>query len=487
VCEKDLETLRSTCERAIEWADLIELRLDCLTAIPDNLVEITPKLSCPLILTFRPSEQGGHRHSTLAERKRFWSSIAPQAETTWWDIEVDLVNDVAPADWSHVIVSHHDFSGVPANLEQIYEHLAQTRAAVLKIAVQANDIVDCLPIFQLLDRTRREGREIIAIAMGNSGIATRILGPSRGSFLTYGSLGDESATAPGQVNARRLRSLYHIDTIDEETMICGLIGLPVMHSVSPHLHNSAFVSEGVNGVYLPFEVHDAHQFFARMVHPRTRELNWNLRGLSVTAPHKQAVMKCLDWIEADAKEIGAVNTVVIEKDRLLGYNTDAAGLVEPLLERFASLRDAKVAIIGAGGAARAAIWALQRQATDVTLFARTVTTAQSLAELFDISCHSLAEASFAGYDLVINATPVGSGAHINQSPVKREQIKGARCVYDLIYNPKDTRLLCDARDAGCETLGGFEMLVAQAGLQFELWTGKKVTKGFSQVNADSTL
>ena len=460
VCEKDLDALHQTCERAVEWADLIELRLDCLEEIPGKF----PELTGPVILTFRPSEQGGHRELTSEARKRFWSSIAPRAEAVWWDIEGDLVHDLAP-DWSRVIVSHHDFSGVPNDLEQIYEQLARTPAAVLKIAVQANDILDCLRIFNLLDRSRNEGRELIAIAMGNAGIATRILGPSRGSFLTYGALDDESATAPGQVNARKLRSLYHIDRIDDETMICGLVGLPVMHSVSPHIHNAAFVSEGVNGVYLPLEVRDAQQFFKRMVHPRTRELNWNLRGLSVTAPHKQAVMDCLDWIDPDAKEIGAVNTVVVENDRLLGYNTDAAGLIDPLLKRFATLRDARVAVIGGGGAARAAIWALQRQNANVTLFARDTAKAQSLAGLFGISCTSLTGASFAGYDLVINATP--------ESPVTKEQITGAHCVYDLVYNPVVTQLLRSAQEAGCDTLGGLEMLVAQAGNQFELWTGKK--------------
>ena len=484
VCEKDLETLRSACERAIEWADLIELRLDCLEDIPENPNDI--KLSHPLILTFRPSEQGGRRRLTHEERKQFWTSVAPRAESIWWDVEGDLVHDLAP-DWSRVIVSHHDFSGVPSNLDHIYERLAQTPAAVLKIAVQANDILDCIPIFRLIDRARTEKRELIAIAMGNAGIATRVLGPSRGSFLTYGSLDDESATAPGQVTAPRLRSLYHIDTIDSETMICGLAGLPVMHSVSPYIHNSAFVSEGINGVYLPFEVHNALEFVKRMVHPRTRELSWNLRGLSITAPHKKSVMECLDWIDPDAKEIGAVNTVVIEDDHLRGYNTDAAGFVEPLLKRFETLRDARVAIIGAGGAARAAIWALKRQQADVTLFARSVTKAQSLAESFNISCKSLAEASFDSYDVVVNATPLGSGAHIDQSPASREQLTGARCVYDLIYNPAETRLLRDARDAGCDSLGGIEMLVAQARRQFELWTGKKVGHGFSQLNIDSTL
>jgi len=473
VCENDPG---AACERAIEWADVIEVRLDCLEETPEDLSAVIQKLSRPLILTFRPAEQGGHRKLTHEERKRFWSSIAPKAETIWWDIEGDLIHDLEP-DWARIIVSHHDFSGVPHDLEKMYERLAGTPAAVLKIAVHANDILDCIPVFQLIDRARNDGRDIIAIAMGNAGIATRVLGPSRGSFLTYGALDDDSATAPGQVNARTLRSLYHSDTIDDETMICGLVGLPVMHSVSPHIHNAAFVSEGVNGVYLPFEVHDAQQFFKRMVHPRTRELNWNLRGLSVTAPHKQTVMESLDWIEPDAKEIGAVNTVVVEGDRLLGYNTDAAGLIDPLLSRFETLRDARVAIIGAGGAARAAIWTLQRQKAMVTVYARDLTKARALGDLFGISCVSLPEASFAGYDLVINTTPLGSGAYVGQSPVTRKQLSGSRCVYDLIYNPAETLLLREAHEAGCETLGGLEMLVAQAGLQFELWTGKKFSRG----------
>ena len=471
VCEKNLDALRSACERATEFADLIELRLDCLEEIPGDIAAVLNDLPRPLILTFRPSEQGGHSNSTRTERTTFWTSIAPQANI-WWDVEGDLVGDLS-LDWSRVIASHHDFSGIPNDLDQIYERLAGAPAAVVKIAVQANDMVDCVPVFQLLDRARRQGREIIAIAMGNAGIATRILGPSRGSFLTYGALDNESATAPGQVNARNLYSLYHIDKIDNETMICGLVGLPVMHSLSPQIHNAAFAAEGVNGVYLPFEVKDATQFLTRMVHPRTREIDWNLRGLSVTAPHKQTVMELLDWIEPDAKEIGAVNTVVVENDRLLGYNTDAAGFVEPLLRRFGSLADRRVGIIGAGGAARASIWALQRQKADVKLFARDVARGQSLAQLFNVDCESLTSASFGGYDLVINATPAGSGALIGQSPVTREQLNGARCVYDLIYNPRETRLLKEAKEAGCETLGGLEMLVAQAKIQFALWTGKK--------------
>ncbi len=469
VCVKDLDALRNAYERAAQWADLIELRLDCLEELAS---ESLSGFTRPVILTFRPTEQGGHRNSTREERKTFWTRIAPRVQAAWWDVEGDFVNDLEP-DWSRIIISQHDFSRVPDDLEQIYERLAATPAAVIKIAVQAHDINDCIPIFNLLERARREGRDLIAIAMGNSGIATRILGPSRGSFLTYGPLDDESATAPGQVDAPKLRSLYHLDKLDRETMICGLVGLPVLHSVSPHMHNAAFVSEHINGVYLPLEVKDARQFFQRMVHPRTRELDWNLRGLSITAPHKQTVLECLDWIEPEAKAMGAVNTIVVDEDRLSGYNTDAAGFIDPLLGRFGSLRDKKVAIIGAGGAARAAVWSLLRQNAAVTVFVRDVNKAQSFAESFNISCEMLSTASFAGYDLVVNATPLGSGAYLDQSPATREQLNGSGCIYDLVYNPIETQFMREALRAGCETLGGLEMLVAQAKIQFELWTGRK--------------
>jgi 3-dehydroquinate dehydratase/shikimate dehydrogenase len=464
VCEQKLDALRDACERAVEPADLIELRLDCLESTPENLTELLQNVSVPVILTFRPSEQGGHRQLTREDRIEFWKT-APRGEKIWWDVEGDLANEISP-DWSRVIVSHHDFNGVPDDLNDLYKRLAATPAQVIKIAVQAQDIVDCIAVLKLLDRA---DREIIPIAMGNAGIATRVLGPSRGAFLTYGSLGDESATAPGQVTARNLRSLYHIDKIDHDTMVCGLIGLPVMHSVSPQIHNGWFAAERLNGVYLPFEVKDLGGFLKRMVHPRTRELNWNLCGLSVTAPHKQTVMDHLDWIEPDAREIGAVNTIVIEADRLLGYNTDAPGFIDPLLRKFESLAARRAAIIGAGGAARAAIWALIKQNANVTIFARNISKAESLG----VSCQPLASATFKDYDLVVNTTPLGSGAYIDQSPVTAEQLNGVHCAYDLIYNPADTRFLREARQVGCDTIGGLEMLVAQAKLQFELWTGKK--------------
>ena len=470
VCQPDLSALRT-----VEYADLIELRLDCLETGPGNLTEILQNIRGPVILTYRPSEQGGYRELTREQRLRFWRQ-APRGRHIWWDIESDLAGDLA-ADWSRVIISHHDFNSVPADLQDIYARLNASLAHVIKIAFQAHDVTDCLPAFELLSRARREGREVIPIAMGNAGIATRILGPSRGAFLTYGSLDDESCTAPGQVTARNLRSLYHIDQIDMDSLVCGLIGLPVMHSVSPQLHNGWFAERRLNGVYLPFEVKDVHAFMRRMVHPRTRELTWNLRGLSVTAPHKQTVMEDLDWIDSTAKEIGAVNTILVDAYQLSGFNTDAPGFISPLYRKFETLKNLRAAIIGAGGAARAVVWALHEESVDVTIFARDVSKARSLADDFDARCEALASATFDDYDLVVNTTPLGSGSYIDQSPVSADQLNGVRCVYDLIYNPADTRFLQEGRKAGCETIGGLEMLVAQAQLQFALWFDQYGRKG----------
>jgi 3-dehydroquinate dehydratase/shikimate dehydrogenase len=500
VCEKTFGALKSAAKRAVETADIIELRLDCLAPsefeeAKASLDQFLGSLPRPTILTFRPVEEGGHRATDYASRNDFWSARKSQAGTAMFDIELDIARGLmarqvgsAGPDWSRIICSYHDYSGMPANLAEIYDRLANTPARVLKIAVQANDLVDCLPVFRLLERADSEGREVIAIAMGAAGVATRILGPSLGAFLTYGALESESATAPGQVTARELISLYRIHRIDRHTLICGLVGKPVMHSVSPHMHNAAFDSANINGVYLPFEVSDVGSFFKSMVHPQTREIDWQLQGLSITAPHKTSVMKYLDWIEPKAREIGAVNTVVVGADTLLGYNTDAEGMIEPLSARFGSLGEARVAVIGAGGAASAAVWGLQQQDANITLFARDSLKGTCLAERFNIRREPLSAASFSTFDIVINATPLGSlGETINETPATAEQLGGARLVYDLVYNPSETRLLQEARKAGCEILSGLEMLIAQARRQFKLWTGETADPSIMHAAATKAL
>jgi 3-dehydroquinate dehydratase/shikimate dehydrogenase len=480
-------------ERATGLADLIELRLDCL--IEPEFAEVSQEIAAllaseqpPLILTLRPAEQGGPRTLDIRERLRFrLENISRLWGNVFWDVELDLAIQLQELQgrgngerlwqdpvWKRTICSYHDFGGVPEDLENIYERLAATPACILKVAVQANDITDCIPVFRLLERAQREGREMIAIAMGQAGMMTRVLGPARGSFLTYGSLDDESATAPGQLTAKTLREVYRIDRIDHETEIMGLMGRPVAHSISPQMQNAGFKAADVNAVYIPLEVSDADGFMRLMVNPRSREIEWNLRGLSITAPHKAAVMAHLDWIEPSAREIGAVNTIVIEGSETRGYNTDAAAFIAPLQRAIGSLNGKRCAIIGAGGAARSAIWALRREGASVSLLGRSIESAKPLAAEHGLDAQPLQNASLDGFDVLINATPVGTrGDHENATPAVAGQLRGVRLVYDLVYNPLETQLMREARLAGCEALGGLEMLIAQAVAQFQLWIGKQ--------------
>ncbi|HMJ24645.1 MAG TPA: type I 3-dehydroquinate dehydratase, partial [Pyrinomonadaceae bacterium] len=349
VCVERASELPEAIRRASAIADVIEFRLDYLAEKEREQALAILKAwldssDPPVILTFRPAEQGGHNSSDLDSRRRFWSSLMSLSDRALFDLELDLVLDLVARrqtdepsiDWSRVICSHHDFTGIQADLDELYQSMAATPARILKIAVQANDATDCVPIFRLLERAQNDGRALIAIAMGQEGIMTRILGPARGSFLTYGALDDKSANAPGQVSAKKLKEVYRIDKLNQETGVFGVIGSPVGHSLSPQIHNAAFGTAGVNAVYIPFEVRDADQFMRRMVCPRSRELDWGLRGLSVTAPHKAVVMKFLDWIEPIAESIGAVNTILIRGDDMRGYNTDAAGFLAPLRQKFGS-------------------------------------------------------------------------------------------------------------------------------------------------------
>jgi 3-dehydroquinate dehydratase/shikimate dehydrogenase len=482
--------LRRRIERAAEVGDVIELRLDCLEdeAELERATQELPALygerARAFILTFRTSEQGGHQTSDVARRVRFWAeNFSPGRERAdYADLELDLCEFLAGEearralkliDWEKVICSHHDFAGLPGDLEAIFARMLAAPARILKIAVQARDITDCLPIFGLLERARLAGREAITVAMGEAGLLTRILAPARGAFVTYGALTREQATAPGQISAHELRTLYRLQDLNERTEIMGLVGSPVSHSVSPHMHNAAFAARGLDAVYLPFEVGDARAFVRRMAHPRTRELVWNLRGLSVTAPHKSAIISELDSIEPAAREIGAVNTIVVEGDALGGYNTDARAALAPLAGLL-NLRDARVAVLGAGGAARAVLWSLRESGARATVFARDPERGRATAETFDARSHALDGARFDDFDLVINTTPLGTrGERETQTPAAAAQLRGARAAYDLVYNPRETRFMREAREAGCEIIvGGLPMLVAQAAAQFKLWTGQ---------------
>jgi len=269
---------------------------------------------------------------------------------------------------------------------------------------------------------------------------------------------------------RALQLEYRVKQLTRDSDIYGIIGNPVGHSRSPLMHNAALAELSRDGVYMPFEVDDAAVFLRDFLHPKTKRMDWNARGVSVTIPHKVAAMPHLDWIDDTAKTIGAVNTVVVKGDELHGYNTDVIGAMKPL-DQMLDDRNARVAVIGAGGSARAICYGLRERGADVTVYARDTRKARSLADEFNTNLAALA--SFDGRaDIVINCTPIGMHGHSEeQSPLQAESLRGVKLVYDLIYTPEETALLRDAKAAGCQTLGGLAMLVGQAIEQFRLWTG----------------
>lgn len=489
ICESRAVDVRGAMARAGEVADIIELRLDYLQGDElfkalRNLPSLISASARPVIVTLRSIEQGGQREMDNLTRIIFWVEhfLYGKPHVGYADMELDLAllfeqRERAEGrkllDWERVICSQHYFGNTPDDLFGVYRQMAATPARIIKIAVRADDATDCINIFRLLEHARREGREMIAIAMAEAGVMTRILAPSRGAFLTYGAMDEAHASAPGQVSARELRDLYRIHRLDRETEVFGIVGSPVKQSLSPLMHNAGFAALNLNAVYLPFEVRDAGEFMRRMAHPRTRELKWKLRGLSVTAPHKLAVMDYLDSVEPAAQEIGAVNTIVAEGENLRGYNTDVIGFLAPLRERGFKLRNARCAVLGAGGAARCALWTLRNEGASVTLYARDLDKAKPVAEKFGAECKELQNASFDSFDLVVNATSLGMrGKSEDETPATARQLSGARLAYDLVTSPRETIFLREAEAAGCDCLGGLAMLIAQAAEQFRLWTGE---------------
>ena len=478
ITEETGTAARAAMNRASGVADMIELRLDYLRDFdfknPDSLRELIRNKPLPVIITCRAVSEGGKQYVEDDARLRLLVEGARQL-ADYCDIEAAHYSEAAKLspDLSRLIVSYHNFDETPAELDHIYDRIAELPAAIHKIAVRANRIADSLAVFRLLDRARRNERSLIALSMQEPGLITRVLGPAAGSFLTYASIEQGRESAPGQLTCEQLRDLYRVHRISRDTIITGVIGQPVAHSASPAMHNRAFAAEGLDCVYLPFEVNDVEEFFTRFVKQSTRETKWRLRGFSVTIPHKLAVVRFLDEVDPTAARVGAVNTVVINDEKLIGYNTDVEGAMKPL-ERLCALKGASCGVVGAGGAARAVVNGLIERGAQVSLFARDMTKASVMAESFNVPLSPVESLEASDVRIVINTTPVGMKHHSeDSSPVPRSALRNRQIAYDLVYNPIETRFLKEASEAGCQTISGIEMLIAQAALQFELWTGRR--------------
>lgn len=252
--------------------------------------------------------------------------------------------------------------------------------------------------------------------------------------------------------------------MDSKTKLCALIGNPVEHSISPDMQSAAFKKLGLNYVYLAFKVENLKEAITGL-----KEIGFI--GANITIPYKVEIIKYLDWVEETAKRIRAVNTVVNSDGILKGYNTDIEGFLKPLEEKI-TIKDKEIVLVGAGGAARAIAYGISQKGGKLTVLNRTPEKAKRLAEEVDCKYGSLNGLKKISSEILINATPIGMFPNIDESVVQKNILKNM-IVYDIVYNPIETKLLKDAKQQGCETINGLDMFVNQGAAAFELWTGKK--------------
>lgn len=492
------EALLAALPAAAATADWLELRLDALHCLPIKAVlhtlrQVLPHCPRPVVVTFRPCEQGGFRPLSRAERLQFWHT-ALTTPAAAFDIETDLVADLTPAYppdhpvWARVVVSHHDFQSTPADIPAFARTHFPPYAGTVKLAVRTNQPDDVCRLFHWLAEQPSTWQKI-PVGMGELGVLTRILGPAYGARWTYTTAHDGQALASGQLTAAELHHTFRLPTLDRHTIVAGLLGCPVAHSISKDLHNAAFAYLGLNWVYIPVEVSpDNLALFLRdFVHPRTRRPPWAVGGYSVTLPHKVAVISHLDRLTATAAQVGAVNTILISGQELVGDNTDVEGAIRPLRQRF-PVAGAPVAVLGAGGAAQAVVCGLVAAGARVTVFARHPDRGRDLRARFGVPVEPLSNFCGQTFTGLVNTTPVGMAGYAEGlCPVPPAQLAGLAWVYDLIYRPRRTALLEAASQQGIATLDGLPMLITQAAAQFVRWTGQEIPEAVLFAAAERAL
>ncbi len=465
---------RSAAQAAV--SSFQELRLDFLSdplaSLPALRAHCDAQPGLQLLATCRRIASGG-RFSGTPEAEFEILLAAAQHGFSLLDLSIESA-EALPADaiarlratGATVLLSWHD-SERTGDLAAVLTRMRRLRPDLGKIVPTATSLADNLTVLTLL-RTAAEHPEpipVVALAMGEAGIPSRVLGPRTGAPFTFAAPTPAEATAPGQLDAATLRTLYCIDRLTPATRVYGVAGDPIRSSLSPRMLNTAFAHTGEDAVYLPLLTHEPQDLFRF-----ARELP--LAGFSVTMPLKQAVLPFLKHIDPLAARIGAVNTVCREPDgSFSGFNTDAAGIIAPLEERL-SLRNARVLVLGAGGAARAAVYACLDRGAQVAILNRTPAAATALAA--ESGAQTVTRADLpngASFDVLINATPAGMRGNVTELPLAPDELHAA-LVFDLVYNPLDTPLLQAARAQGLQTISGVEMFLHQGARQFELWTGK---------------
>jgi 3-dehydroquinate dehydratase/shikimate dehydrogenase len=472
----ELEKARRDIAAALAaGADLVELRIDKIDDL--SVVEfLANENRGRTIVTRRSKSEGGFYTGE--------PTVPAIGNASYIDVEfATLVRNptilgTMPLD--RVIFSAHNFSEKPANLDKLVNAMNDIPAGINKFVWMAKSILDSLSALNLLKNSKRP---TIALCMGEAGLISRVLAKKFGAFLTFASLTDDSATAPGQVTIADMKILYRWDAIGPATKVFGVVAHPVRHSMSPAIHNAAFSEVGFDGVYLPMLVEADYESFKSFIEGFRNFEGMNLSGLSVTIPHKENAMRYLKETGAEIEElgerIGAINTISSgPSGKIAGKNTDYAAILDSITDSLGITRDQlkglRVVVLGAGGTGRAAVAALVHYGANVIVSNRTAERAKSLAEEFKASAMSLGDLCREKCDVFINTTSVGMFPKIDGNPLGNldPPFSPKTLVFDTIYNPMKTRLLVQAESCGAKTIGGVEMFVRQAATQFETWTGK---------------
>lgn len=463
VTGRSMTELRAARDAAIV-GDLIELRLDGVADL--DVAAALAGRRCPVIATCRASWEGGRFDGSEDERRSILSR-ALELGAEYVDIEWRAgFDDLIAQHPSRVVISSHDFDRVPADLDQRAHAMRATGAATIKIAAATERLSDTLALAEIA----RSGGAVV-VGMGEGGIVTRLIPSRYGSRWTYA--GD--AVAPGQIAASRMVDEFRFREVGPHTQLFGVVSVNAMHSASPAMHNAAFAAAGVDAVYLPLRAADYDDF-----------LSWatamGLTGASITIPYKVDALSSATRADELTRKVGAANTVRRRGNDWDATNTDVAGFLAPLDPIFGgSLRGVRASVLGAGGSARAVSVALLSRGAAVTVHARRAEQVRDVTTALGVAAGEWPPGR-ASWDLLVNCTPLGGAALRDESPLPDGPFDG-RVVYDLTYGPGESRLLRDARAAGCVTLDGLAMLIAQAERQFEWWLGARPVDGVMRAAA----
>jgi 3-dehydroquinate dehydratase/shikimate dehydrogenase len=452
-------------ESLVGAADMFEIRADLVRDIAP--LAILRARTLPLLFTCRSRSEGGAMDDADPRRPRLLLE-AIRRGFDYVDIEhrSGLTDLMAAKAGRGLVVSFHDFLGTPEGLDSLYAAMVQQGADVVKIAVTPQSIADVARLLTLAVQVEKSGpRPLVPIAMGPLGMLTRILAGRYGAPFTFASADADSVVSPGQIEASLMAGLYRVREVTPKTRVYGVVGVDVTRSLSPALHNRAFALAGIDAVYVPIQSEAIEPFVAALP-------TLGLSGFSVTRPYKTAIARYLFDSEETAAAAGSVNTVIVRDGLLYGSSTDGEGILRPLRKK-TPIKGRRVVILGAGGAARAAAFALQGAGAAITILARDPGRAADLATGVGGAHGDIESLALHPFDILINATPLGSGAAPGETPVHPTLHRRGTVVFDMVYEPRLTPLLRDAEAAGCVTIDGLQMLVAQGAAQFETWTGAK--------------